>query len=232
MALLSSFLSPSCAADALSVANARISSLEAELEASRKAWDVAATAKTTTEKSTKSALARAKKVEKALADANQERIQREQAVTKCLNKISALARGKYHAFPFSVDLPILILTDVCFLIFCLCPLGSLEHTGVSLAPLQPDDDPLMAAVNLLESNWISIQEFFELASRVLTRIFVGLWPKQEADVPAADLKELATAFNTPKYPILLMKSCSVKREVRRGPLRLLMRMARRLTGRR
>jgi hypothetical protein len=211
MALLSSFLSPSCAANALSVANARISSLEAELKASRKAWDAAAAAKTTAEKSTKSALARAKKAEQALAGANQERIQREQAVTECLNKITALTGGKYHAFPFFVDLPILILTDVCFLIFCLCPLGSLEHTGVSLAPLQPEDDPLMAAVNLLESNWISIQEIFELDSRVLTWIFVGLWPKQKADVPAADLKKLVTAFNTPEDPILLMKSHSVKR---------------------
>jgi hypothetical protein len=71
----------------------------------------------------------------------------------------------------------------------------------------------MAAVNLLESNWISIQEIFELASHVLTRIFIGLWPKQKADVPAADLKKLATAFNTPKDPILLMKSRSVKRGV-------------------
>jgi hypothetical protein len=211
MALLSSFLSPSCAADALSAANARISSLEAKLAASRKAWDVAAAAKTTAEKSTKSALAKAKKAEKALADANQERIQRDQALTKCLNQILALAGGKYHAFPFFVDLPILILTDVCFLIFCLCPLVSLEYTGVSLAPLQLDDDPLMAAVNLLESNWISIQEIFELASRMLTRIFVGLWPKQKADVPAADPKKLATAFDTPEDPILLMKSRSVKR---------------------
>jgi hypothetical protein len=174
---LSSFLSPSCAADALSAANARISSLKAELEASRKAWDVAAAAKTAVEKSTKSALAKAKKAEKALADANQECIQREQDITKCLNQISALARGKYHAFPFFADLPILILTDVCFLIFCLCPFVSLEHTGVSLAPLQQDDDPLMAVVILLESNWISIQEIFELANRVLTWIFIGLWPK-------------------------------------------------------
>jgi hypothetical protein len=69
----------------------------------------------------------------------------------------------------------------------------------------------MAAMNLLESNWISIQEIFELANRVLTRIFVGLWPKQKADVPDADLKKLSTAFDTPKDPILLMKSCSVKR---------------------
>jgi hypothetical protein len=50
--------------------------------------------------------------------------------------------------------------------FCLCPLCSLENTGVSLAPLQPDDDPLLAAVNLLESNWISIQEIFELVIRL------------------------------------------------------------------
>jgi chromosome segregation ATPase len=99
---LSGFLSPFCAADALSVANARISSLEAELEASRKAWDVAAAAKTAAEKSTKSAVAKAKKVEKALADADQGRVQREQAITKRLNQISALAGGKYHAFHFFV----------------------------------------------------------------------------------------------------------------------------------
>jgi hypothetical protein len=69
----------------------------------------------------------------------------------------------------------------------------------------------MAAVNLLESNWISIQELFKLASRVVTRIFVRLWPKQKADVPTIDLKKLATAFDTPEDPILLMKSRSVKR---------------------
>jgi hypothetical protein len=112
MTLLSSFLSSSCTADDLAAANARISSLEAELEASRKAWDAATVAKTTAKKSTKSALARAKKAEKALADANQERIQREQAVTERLNKMLALAGGKYHAFPFFVELPVLILADV------------------------------------------------------------------------------------------------------------------------
>jgi hypothetical protein len=68
------FLFLSCATDALSMANAHISSLEAELETSKKAFDVAAAAKTTAEKSTKSALARAKKAEKALADTNQDRI--------------------------------------------------------------------------------------------------------------------------------------------------------------
>jgi hypothetical protein len=113
-------------------------------------------------------------------------------------------------FPSLSNLLLLILTDVYF-IFCLCPFVSVEHTRVSLAPLQPNDDPLMAAVNLLESNWISIQEIFELASRVLTRIFVGLWPKQKADVPTADLKKLAAAFDSLEDPILLMKGRSVKR---------------------
>jgi hypothetical protein len=69
----------------------------------------------------------------------------------------------------------------------------------------------MAAVNLLESNWISIQEIFELASRMLTQIFFGLWPKKKADAPTANLKKLAMTFDTPKDPILLVKSRSVKR---------------------
>jgi hypothetical protein len=84
----------------LEATNARISSLEAELKASRKAWDAATTAKTTAEKSTKSALARAKKAEKALSGTNKEHIQQEQAMTERLNKMSALAGGAYHAFPF------------------------------------------------------------------------------------------------------------------------------------
>jgi hypothetical protein len=49
----------------------------------------------------------------------------------------------------------------------------------------------MAAVSLLEANWISVREIFELVNRVLTRIFVGLWPKQKAEVPNNDVKKLA-----------------------------------------
>jgi hypothetical protein len=33
-----------------------------------------------------------------------------------------------------------------------CFLGSAEYTKVSTSTLQPDSDPLMAAVNLLETN--------------------------------------------------------------------------------
>jgi hypothetical protein len=92
-----------------------------------------------------------------------------------------------------------------------CFLGLAEYTGASASTLQLDNDPLMAAVSLLEANGISVQEIFELVNRVLTRIFVGLWSKQKAEVPDKDVKKLAKAFDTPDDPILLMKGLSLKR---------------------
>jgi hypothetical protein len=92
----STFFPLLCTADALMMANARIASLEAKLEASRKAWDVATAAKVAAKKSAKLAIAKAKKAEKALADADQGRVQREQAITNHLNQILAFAGGKYH----------------------------------------------------------------------------------------------------------------------------------------
>jgi hypothetical protein len=69
----------------------------------------------------------------------------------------------------------------------------------------------MTAVNLLKANWISIQEIFELVSRVQTRMFVGLWPKKKAEVRKDDLKKLAKAFDTTEDPILQLKGLSLKR---------------------
>jgi hypothetical protein len=47
-------------------------------------------------------------------------------------------------------------------------------------------------------------------SRVLTRIFVGLWPKQKADIQKGDVKKLAKAFDTTEDPILQLKGLSLK----------------------
>jgi hypothetical protein len=69
----------------------------------------------------------------------------------------------------------------------------------------------MAVVSLLEVNWTSVQEIFELVNRVLTRIFVGLWPKQKAEVPNNDVRKLAQAFDTTEDPVLQMKGLSLKR---------------------
>jgi hypothetical protein len=82
---------------ALAIANARIASLEAELSASQKAYDVAAAAKANAEKSQKSALGKVKKAEKALADANKEHAHRVQVVAEHLRTMSTAAEGKYFA---------------------------------------------------------------------------------------------------------------------------------------
>jgi hypothetical protein len=65
-----SFLSLFHTVDALTAANARIASLEAKLDASKKAWYVATAAKVAAEKTAKSAETKAKKAEKALVTAD------------------------------------------------------------------------------------------------------------------------------------------------------------------
>jgi hypothetical protein len=182
--------------DALVTTNARILSLEAKLNALRKAFDAATAAKVSAEKSTKSALATAKKAEKALTDANKGHLQREQAVAERLNMISAAAGGMYYTFVlFFLSFLLLICLLFCNLLIHSSPaafyfLDSTEYTKVSMSTLQPDSDPLMAVVSLLEANWISIRKIFELVNRILAQIFVGLWPKQKSEVLDNDIKKL------------------------------------------
>jgi hypothetical protein len=110
-------------AAALATANARIASLEAELRASQKAYDAAATAKANTEKSQKTALGKAKKAERALADANKEYAQREQAVAERLHTMSAAAESKRFAFNFCLLTSaalVHLMTLIPFFLFLLC----------------------------------------------------------------------------------------------------------------
>jgi hypothetical protein len=106
---------------ALKAANARVASLEAELEASRTAFDAATAAKVNAKKSAKSALAKAKKTEKDLANANKEHHQREQAVAERLNQMSAAAGGTYYNFlsfcRFSCSLMLADILLFCCLLF-------------------------------------------------------------------------------------------------------------------
>jgi hypothetical protein len=76
--------------------------------------------------------------------------------------------------------------------------------------LPSGDNPLLTAVNLLEANWISIQETFELVSHVLSRLFVGLWPKKKTKVPKDNLEDLAKSFDTIEDPTLQLKGLSLK----------------------
>jgi hypothetical protein len=78
--------------DTLTTANARIAALEAKLTASREAWEGANAAKVAAEKATKSVGTKAKNAKKALADADQKRVRREQAI----------AELKEHVLPYVV----------------------------------------------------------------------------------------------------------------------------------
>jgi hypothetical protein len=126
--------------------------------------------------------------------------------------MSATAEGKYFALssmltPFALLSLLMLFFSSSFCPFFCCA----GFTGVSSSSLQPDDDPLMTVVNLLEANWISIQEIFELVSRVLSWLFVGLWPKKKAEVPKDNLEKLAKSFDTTEDPTLQLKGLSLKR---------------------
>jgi hypothetical protein len=115
------------------------------------------------------------------------------------------------AFYFDFLLCLLIFTNSFLYFFPFDFLCRAGFTKVSPSSLPSGDDPLLAAVNLLEANWISIQETFELVSRVLSRLFVGLWPKKKAKVPKDNLENLAKSFDIVQDPILQLKGLSLKR---------------------
>jgi hypothetical protein len=117
--LLDFFLSSLFASGALKAANARIASLESKLAASRTSFDAATTVKVNAEKSTKSALAKAKKAEKDLSNANKEHLQREQAIAERLNQMSAAAGGTYYDFLAFFDFLALLMFADAFLLCCL-----------------------------------------------------------------------------------------------------------------
>jgi hypothetical protein len=102
---------------ALAMANAQIVSLEAELRASQKAYNAAATAKANAEKSKKSALGKAKKAEKALADANKDHAQREQAVAERLHTMSTTAESKCFTLSSIFDFCCTVVLADIFLFF-------------------------------------------------------------------------------------------------------------------
>jgi hypothetical protein len=105
----------------------------------------------------------------------------------------------------------LVFADICFAFFCLFLCGAAEKIGVSWKLRQLDtEDPLLAAVDLLESNWKLVQDVLQLTRRMLMRIFVGLWPKKKEEMPVDNFQNLAKAFDTLEDPVLTMKHTSVK----------------------
>jgi hypothetical protein len=128
-------------------------------------------------------------------------------VAERLHTISTAAESKYFSTSLLLSTSVVLVSfaDACVFICCA------EFTGVSSSSLPTDNDPLMDAVNLLEANWIAIQEAFELVNRVLSRLFAGLWPKKRAAMPKDSLTELAKSFDTVEEPTLYLKALSIKR---------------------
>jgi hypothetical protein len=84
--------------------------------------------------------------------------------------------------------------------------GATEKIGESWKLRQPNtEDPLLAAVDLLESNWKLVQNVLQLTHHVLTRIFIVLWPKKKEEMPVDNLWKLLEAFDTLEDPVLAMK---------------------------
>jgi hypothetical protein len=101
-------------------------------------------------------------------------------------------------FIFSLFFLVLLIADIFSFSFIFAICAAVEKVGLPLAPQQPDnEDPLMAAVDSLESGWKSVQEFLQLIRHVLSRIFIGLWLKKRAEAPV-NLKKLVEAFDTDK----------------------------------
>jgi hypothetical protein len=102
-------------------------------------------------------LARRRKLKKALADANKEHAQREQAVAERLHTMSTAAESRCFSLSSIFDFYCtVVLVDTCLFFSFLFSFYCVEFTEISPSSLQTDDDHLMTAVNLLEAKWISI----------------------------------------------------------------------------
>jgi hypothetical protein len=74
-------------------------------------------------------------------------------------------------------------------------------------------DPLLDAVDMLESNWKLARDVLQLTLHVLIHMFVGLFPKKKDEMPTGNLRKLVRAFDTVEDPIRAMKLTLVKRGV-------------------
>jgi hypothetical protein len=76
---------------------------------------------------------------------------------------------------------------------------------------QPNtEDPLLASVDLLESNWKLVQNVLQLTRNVIIRMFVRFWPKKRKEMLGDNLRKLLKAFETTDDPVLALKCTSMK----------------------
>jgi hypothetical protein len=71
-------------------------------------------------------------------------------------------------------------------------------------------DPLLDAVDVLESNWKLARDILQGTRHVLICMFVGLFPKKRNEMPADNLWNLVAAFDTIKVHVRVVKHILVK----------------------
>jgi hypothetical protein len=49
------------------------------------------------------------------------------------------------------------------------------------------EDPLLDAMDVLESNWKLVQNILQQTRHILIRMFVGFWPKKKDEMPGDNL---------------------------------------------
>jgi hypothetical protein len=93
----------------------------------------------------------------------------------------------------------------------LCLYDTAEKIGESWRLRQPNtEDPLLAAVDMLESNWKLVQNILQRVHHFLIHLFPGLFPKKRNEIPADNLRKLVDTFDTIEDPVHAMKLISIK----------------------
>jgi hypothetical protein len=185
---------------ALATALARVAALETELKTTTEALKDANNAKVSADKAAKAAETKSKKAEKALAEATQKQAKSEQAVVEQLDAICMSIGSK--CFILSLCLAKVTSIDMlllAYLYFCdvANKLGEVWKLWQESAK-----DRLLDAVEVLESNWRLARDVLQRTRHVLTRMFVGLFPRKKDELPAGNLRKLVEAFDTIEDPVL------------------------------
>jgi hypothetical protein len=199
-------------AAALNQALARVAALEAKLKTTAEALKDANAAKVSADKATKAAETKAKRAKKALTEAAQKQTKREQAVVGRLDAICTSVGSKYFvlSFCFTEVTPI----DMLLLAYLYFYDAAEKLEEVWKLQQERAKDPLLDAVDVLESNWKLARDVLQQTRHVLIRMFVGLFSRKKDELPANNLRKLVEAFDTIKDPVLSMKLTSVKRGVK------------------
>jgi hypothetical protein len=139
---------------------------------------------------------------------------REQSIAKRLDKISISVGSKCCITPF-LDTYSGFHLLICVYLFYLCLYDTIEKIVESWRLWQPTtEDPLLAIVDVLESNWKLVQNILQRVCHVPIHLFLGLLPKKKNEIPADNLWKLVKSFDTIEDPVCVMKLISIKRGVK------------------